>query len=79
VLETVIRGGSGSGRAPYTHEGEEECVLVLDGELRVWLDGARYDLVEGDAITFPCRTPHRWENPGASDARVLWIVTPAGY
>lgn len=79
VLETVIGVGGGSGREPYSHQGEEECVLVLDGALRVWLDGARYDLLEGDALTFACETPHRWENPGDSDSRVLWIVTPAGY
>jgi transcriptional regulator with XRE-family HTH domain len=79
VLETIIQGGSGSGRAPYTHAGDEECVLVLDGALHVWLDGVRYELLGGDAITFPCSTPHRWENPGTSDARLLWIVTPASY
>ena len=34
VLETVIAPGSGSGAENYTHPGDEECVVVLDGALR---------------------------------------------
>lgn len=79
VLETIVEPGAGSGPAPYHHPGDEECVLVLGGRLLVWLDGTEHDLREGDAVTFPCRTPHRWENPGDSPARVLWVITPAGY
>lgn len=76
VLETVIQPGAGSGEA-YTHPGDEECIVVLEGLFRVWLDGARYDLAKGDAITFACRVPHRWENPGKGETRVLWVLTPA--
>ncbi|KAA9160538.1 cupin domain-containing protein [Amycolatopsis acidicola] len=79
VLETTVEPGAGSGPAAYHHPGDEECVLVLDGRLLVWLDGTEHDLREGDAVTFPCRTPHRWENPGDAAARVLWVITPAGY
>ena len=79
VMETIVSPNQGSGRTPYTHNGEVECVLVLDGVLTIWLDGEPYRLRTGDAVTFPCQTPHRWENPGNSSARVLWIVTPSGY
>lgn len=79
VLETTIEPGAGSGEKPYHHPGDEECVFLLEGQLTVWLDGTRHDLKEGDAVTFPCRTPHRWQNPGAGTARALWVVTPAGY
>lgn len=79
VLETVIDPGAGSGDQSYTHPGDEECVLILQGCLRVWIDGTRYDLGDGDAVTFPCRTPHSWRNCTADPARVLWIITPAGY
>jgi transcriptional regulator with XRE-family HTH domain len=76
VLETVIQPGGGSGDA-YSHPGDEECIVVLEGLLRVSLDGSMYDLARGDAITFSCRTPHRWENPSSDETRVLWVVTPA--
>jgi transcriptional regulator with XRE-family HTH domain len=79
VLETVVAPGGGSGEEPYTHPGDEECVLVLEGSLRMWIDESVYDLRAGDAVTFPCRVPHRWRNPGRKQAKALWIITPAGY
>jgi transcriptional regulator with XRE-family HTH domain len=79
VLETTIEPGADSGSEPYSHPGDEECVLVIEGRLLFWLDGTRYQLDCGDSITFPCRSPHRWANNGQTDTRVLWIITPAGY
>lgn len=79
VLETVIQPGADSGDEAYRHPGDEECVVVQDGALVMWLDGERFDLGTGDAITFACRTPHRWANPAARPAHVLWVITPATY
>lgn len=79
VLETIIEPGAGSGAQPYTHQGDEECIVVLEGSLRLWLDGVLHELAEGDAATFACGVPHRWENPGGATTRVMWVVTPAGY
>jgi len=78
VLETVIAVGADSGAESYTHGGDEECVVVLEGGLRVWVDGRVHVLAAGDAITFACRRPHRWANGDSVPARVLWVVTPAG-
>lgn len=78
VLDTQVAPGADSGK-PYSHEGDEECVLVLDGELVIWVKDERYTLAEGDAITFRCRDEHRWQNAGPEAARVLWIITPQGY
>jgi transcriptional regulator with XRE-family HTH domain len=80
VIESIIQPGEGSGDPPYSHPGDEECIVVLDGMLRVWVDDEEYDLEPGDAITFPCRSPHRWTNPAAQGTtRALWVLTPAGY
>lgn len=79
VLETFIEPGAGSGAQAYTHRGDEECIVVLEGVLRLWLDGVAYELAEGDAATFACGVPHRWENPGDTPTRAMWVVTPAGY
>ena len=78
VLETVVEPGGASGDASHSHPGEEECIVVLEGEFRFWLADVPYVLFEGDAITFPPRTPHRWENPGQKRTRVLWVISPAG-
>ena len=77
VLETVIEPRGGSGDAPHSHPGEEECIVVLEGEFRFRLGEVPYVLFEADAITFPPRTLHRWENPGEQRARVLWVISPA--
>jgi transcriptional regulator with XRE-family HTH domain len=79
VIETLIQPGEGSGTPAYSHPGDEECIVVLEGTLRVWVDGDQYDLDPGDAITFPCRSPHRWLNPAKSRTRAMWVLTPAGY
>lgn len=77
VLETVIQPGAGSGDE-YNHWGDEECVVVIEGALRMWIDGEVYDLDEGDAVTFACRSMHRWKNVSDSPAQVIWIITPGG-
>lgn len=79
VLETHIAPGAGSGAQAYTHQGDEECIIILEGSLRLWLDGVLYELEQGDAATFACGVPHRWENPGEATTRAMWVVTPAGY
>ena len=79
VLETMVSPGEGSGPEAYSHPGEEECVVMLSGVLRLTVSDVPYDLEQGDALTFPCRSPHSWTNPGTTEARALWIVTPAGY
>lgn len=79
VMESSIQPGQASGLRPHNHPGDEECVLVLDGSLTVWLEGREYQLNPEDSATFPCHTPHRWRNPGRQPCRVLWIITPAIY
>ena len=79
VLETVLDPGATSGDESYEHPGDEEMVVVLEGRLLMWLADQRYDMDQGDAITFPCRTPHRWSNPTDNPVRLLWVITPARY
>lgn len=79
VVESVIQAGQASGAESHTHPGDEECVLVLEGQLMVWLDGREHLLGPGDSATYLCRLPHRWKNPDRRSSRVLWIITPAIY
>lgn len=78
VLETSIAPGAGSGD-PYSHPGDEESIVVLEGSLRIWVKNTQYDLEPGDAITFPCTATHQWLNPGEVDTKLIWIITPPGY
>lgn len=79
VLESLVAAGEGSGPNLHTHPGDEECVLVLDGELTVWIGPDEYRLSAGDSATYQCRAPHRWRNPTDRPCRVLWVITPATY
>ena len=70
-----IKPGGGSGES-YSHEGEE-FLHILRGEFEIWLDGKEhYRLKRGDSLYFESSTPHRWKNPGATEAWLLWINTP---
>ena len=80
ILESQVDPGQGSSRTLHSHPGDEECVLVLEGELDLYLGSERLHLEIGDSATFDSRSPHRWRNPSASrQARVLWVITPASY
>ena len=78
VLETTVAVGADSGRESYEHYGDEECIVVIKGSLRVWLEDTSYDLGPGDSITFSCGRRHRWANTGSVVTKALWIVTAAG-
>lgn len=79
ILESLVDPGQGSSNRLHTHAGDEECVLVLEGELDLFLSSQSHHLELGDSATFDSRTPHRWRNPSSKPARVLWIITPANY
>jgi transcriptional regulator with XRE-family HTH domain len=70
-----VRPGGGSGES-YAHEGEE-FLHVLRGQFEIWLNSKEhYRLKPGDSLYFESSTPHRWKNPGRSEAWLLWINTP---
>jgi len=70
----IVAPGGCSHRA-ISHEGEEVGYL-LEGELELEVDGQVHQLAAGDAFYFRSEREHRYRNPGATEARVLWINTP---
>lgn len=79
VILSTIEPGGGTGEEPYTHDSDEEVVVVLAGILDLWVGDEHYVLREGDAITFPSRTPHWNMNRGEAPASVLFCLTPPSY
>lgn len=70
-----IKPGGGSGES-YSHEGEE-FLHILRGDFEIWLNSKEhYRLKPGDSLYFESSTPHRWRNPGRSEAWLLWVNTP---
>jgi transcriptional regulator with XRE-family HTH domain len=79
VILSTVEPGAGSGTEPYSHDSDEEFVLVVTGRLEFWVDDERFDMREGDALLFESRRPHRNRNPGPGRAEVLWVTTPPSY
>jgi transcriptional regulator with XRE-family HTH domain len=79
VILSTIEPGGGTGEEPYTHDSDEEVVIVLDGRLDVWVGAEHHVLHEGDALTLASRLPHRNTNRGDRPCRVLFCITPPSY
>lgn len=76
IIYCVVGPGEGSGPEPYTHVADEECVLVLDGQLDVGLGTETFALGSGDTLLLDPKEPHSFRNPGTERATVLWVQTP---
>ena len=69
-------GATGGPDDPPMHEpGSRETALVERGALTLVCDGQRYELAEGDCVTFDADLPHHFENPTASEAAFLAVVS----
>ena len=48
---------------------------MQEGRVVLVCDGLRYELGEGDTVTFDADLPHHFENPTADDAAFLAVVS----
>lgn len=78
MLQTQIPPGFSNRDNPFQHVGEE-CVLVLEGDLRVGVGDEIQRLSEGDAITYDPSAPHWWANETDREAMVVGAVTPPSF
>jgi uncharacterized cupin superfamily protein len=75
-LAIIYPGGSSVG--DYRHPGEE-FGFVVSGMLELGIDGATYQLFEGDSFYFSSTRNHRFRNPGKEDTVVLWVNHPPSW
>jgi XRE family transcriptional regulator, regulator of sulfur utilization len=69
-------GATGALDDPPMHEpGSRETALVEQGSPVLVCDGQRYELFEGDCVTFDADLPHHVENPTGGDAAFLAVVS----
>ena len=78
VVMAELPPGLSVGEARHCHHGEQ-CLVCLEGRVRVTCAGMVTELEPGDAAHFDGRTPHALENPGDRVARLLIVITPAAY
>ena len=75
-LHALEPGATTGGRAdPPMHEpGSRETAVVLAGTLALVVDGTRYELREGDSVTFDADLPHHFENDGEEPTRFIAVI-----
>lgn len=78
MLQTTLPPGFTNQENPFRHEGEE-CVVVMEGDLRVGVGNEVHELTTGDAITYDPASPHWWVNDTKSEATVIGAVTPPSF
>ena len=71
---TVKEGGT-SGVQNMYHPGDE-LIYVLEGKIKVAIADEMYILQQGDSLSFKSHLPHRWDNVGDADAKVIWTLSP---
>ncbi len=69
-------GATGAPEDPPMHEpGSRETALVEQGVVVLVCDAQRYELAEGDCVTFDADLPHHFENPTKQPAAFLAVVS----
>jgi quercetin dioxygenase-like cupin family protein len=63
---------------PHTHTREDECALVLAGELMYEIGDAVFAAPAGSYVRKPRGIAHAFWNAGSAPARVMEIHTPGG-
>jgi transcriptional regulator with XRE-family HTH domain len=79
MIYSVIAPNEGSGDELYTHGGEEECVVVVTGRLRVTLESETFALGAGDSLLLDPGVPHGFLNPGSRPTTVIWAIAPPSF
>src|SRR4051794_35554908 len=67
----------GPGVPAHLHESTYESLMVLEGRLRVTLDGEEHVLGRGDTASIPAGTEHAYAGEGHY-TKLLTMSTPGG-
>jgi transcriptional regulator with XRE-family HTH domain len=77
TVHTLRAGGAtgGPGDPPLHEPGSRETVLVQSGTIVLVCGDDRFELEEGDAVTFDADLSHHFENPAKRTSTFLAVVT----
>jgi transcriptional regulator with XRE-family HTH domain len=78
LLMAELPPGMPAGDKRHYHHGEE-CLVVLDGRVRLTCGEHVLVLETGDSCHYDGRVPHAVENCGTTMARVMISITPAAF
>jgi mannose-6-phosphate isomerase-like protein (cupin superfamily) len=63
----------------HTHHNEDEYSYVLEGRVGLQLGPDELEAGPGDLVVKPRRVPHAFWNAGDEPARLLELISPAGF
>jgi transcriptional regulator with XRE-family HTH domain len=78
MMWVVIPPGAETGPEALVHEGEE-CGLIIQGKVKIWVGDYQYILGPGDSIYQKSNIPHRSQNIGDEDVIVVTAITPPSF
>lgn len=70
---------AGHGVHWHTHTREDELFRVIEGRFRFWCGDRTEEGGPGTTVFGPRNVPHRWQNIGDGEGRLLFVVTPGGF
>jgi quercetin dioxygenase-like cupin family protein len=64
---------------PHAHANEDEVSYVAEGRVGVWIDGEETIAETGSYVVKPRGIPHTFWNAGGEPARIVEVISPAGF
>jgi transcriptional regulator with XRE-family HTH domain len=77
MIYTRLPAGTESAQS-YSHNGDG-VGFVMSGELEIWVGERHFHLYEGDSCSYSSGEPHRYKNPGADEAIIMWAISPPNF
>jgi transcriptional regulator with XRE-family HTH domain len=75
IMIGTLQPGGMTSEEPLAHDGEE-CLVILNGSLRVEFQQSHRELKAGDSLYFDSSAPHRLVNLHKRVCRYYLIITP---
>ncbi|GHF19000.1 hypothetical protein GCM10014715_87280 [Streptomyces spiralis] len=68
-----------AGPPPHTHLNEDECFILMEGNLQVTAGHDEYEVSQGGVVYIPRGTSHKYRNLSDTEpAKMIALFTPAG-
>ncbi|TPI56050.1 cupin domain-containing protein [Mesorhizobium sp. B3-1-3] len=74
LLVTIAPGGD---TGEYRHAAGFESGVVIAGNASLYIGDQWYELDTGDSFSFESTKTHRIKNIGDTEAKIVWVITPA--
>ena len=68
-----LQPGAESSQRRREHRGEE-VAYILDGSVKLYLEGEEFILHQGDSARINSYMKHRWKNEGGEGARIIFAI-----